>query len=99
MTKFPEGDDPTRADIAARGGHARAAKLTPKERSAIASEAAKKRWAERPSEAPVPSVLESFKSVLDLAGMKLPCAIVQGPHGIQRVLSESGITNAHSRKP
>jgi hypothetical protein len=26
--------------------------------------------------------------------MKLPCAIIQGPHGIQRVLSENGITNA-----
>jgi hypothetical protein len=35
-----------------------------------------------------------YKSVLDLAGMKLPCAIIQGPNGIQRVLSENGITNA-----
>ena len=32
--------------------------------------------------------------VLDLAGMKLPCAVIQGPNGIQRVLSENGITNA-----
>ena len=26
--------------------------------------------------------------------MKLPCAVIQGPKGIQRVLSENGITNA-----
>ncbi len=26
--------------------------------------------------------------------MKLPCAVIQGPSGIQRVLSENGITNA-----
>jgi hypothetical protein len=93
----PNGDDPTRADIAAKGGHARAAKLTPEERSSIASEAAKKRWEARSEGGPgdrLPRVLESYKSVLDLAGMKLPCAIIQGPNGIQRVLSENGITNA-----
>jgi hypothetical protein len=94
MTELPEPDDPRRADIAAQGGHARAAKLTAEERSAIATEAAKKRWAERPPTATAPHVLEGFKSVLDLAGMKLPCAIVQGPNGIQRVISENGITNA-----
>src|SRR5207248_9769928 len=33
-------------------------------------------------------------SVLDLAGTKLPCAVVEGPDGIQRVLSEHGITQA-----
>jgi hypothetical protein len=39
-------------------------------------------------------VLEGYKNVLDLAGMKLPCAVIQGPNGIQRVLTENGITNA-----
>ncbi len=92
----PESDDPNRSDIAAKGGHARAAKLSPEERSAIASEAAKKRWGAR-TEASLdglPRVLEGYKSVLDLAGTKLPCAVIQGPNGIQRVLSENGITNA-----
>ncbi len=89
-------DDPNRADIAAKGGRARAAKLTPEERSSIASEAAKRRWEQRQATPPVglPHVLEGYKSVLDLAGMKLPCAVIQGPFGIQRVLSENGITNA-----
>jgi hypothetical protein len=94
MNEFPEGEV-DRSDIAAKGGHARAAKLTDNQRSAIASDAAKKRWAakERPADGP-PRVLESFKSILDLAGMQLPCAIIQGANGIQRVLSENGITNA-----
>jgi len=29
-----------------------------------------------------------------LGGMKLPCAVIEGPNGIQRVLSETGITAA-----
>lgn len=94
-----EPDDTDRAGIASQGGHARAEKLSSERKSAIASEAAKKRWAEVKEAKHPPSdrshhVLESFKSVLDLAGMKLPCAIVQGPGGIRRVLSEHGITNA-----
>jgi hypothetical protein len=93
----PDSDDPTRAEIASKGGQARAAKLSPEERSAIASEAAKKRWELRVASPPndnLPRVLEGYKGVLELAGMKLPSAIVQGPDGIQRVLSENGITNA-----
>jgi hypothetical protein len=38
--------------------------------------------------------LEGFKSELDLAGMKIPCAVVSGPKGVQRVLTENGITYA-----
>jgi hypothetical protein len=38
--------------------------------------------------------LESFKSKLSIAGSQIPCAIVMGPNGVQRVLSENGITNA-----
>ena len=42
----------------------------------------------------MPRVIEGYSSFLDLAGTKLPCAVVQGPNGIQRVLSETGITQA-----
>jgi hypothetical protein len=91
----PAPDEAERAEIASLGGRARAAKLTPEERRAIASEAAKKRWEARQSPSDdTPRVLEGFKGVLDLAGMKLPSAIIKGPNGIQRVLSENGITNA-----
>jgi hypothetical protein len=39
-------------------------------------------------------VLPGYKNELKLAGMRLPCAVVQGPDGIRRVLTETGITNA-----
>lgn len=77
------------------GGHARAAKLSPEQRHEIAKGAAKKRWADadqRNDE--TPRVLESFKSKLEIAGSVIPCAVVMGPNGVQRVLSETGITNA-----
>lgn len=76
----------------ARGGLARAAKLSPEERSAIATDAARRRWADRPDESPVPRAL--YRGVLNIGGMKLPCAVIQGPNGIQRVLTEGGITRA-----
>lgn len=78
------------------GGKARAAKLTPEQRRAIASDAAKRRW-QKAAEVPssnMPRALPGYKAILDLAGMQLPCAVIQGPKGIQRVLSENGITNA-----
>lgn len=79
----------------AKGGHARAAKLSSDERSAIAKNAAKKRWAENDRVADgTPRVLESFKSKVNIAGVLIPCAVVMGPNGVQRVLSETGITNA-----
>jgi hypothetical protein len=79
----------------AKGGYARAAKLSPEERSEIGVKAAKARWeAKEMSGDNIPHVLESFKSVLDISGTKLPCAIVMGPNGVQRVLSDHGITNA-----
>lgn len=82
-------------DGRAKGGHARAAKLTAEERSAIARSGAQKRWARTaPPGDGTPRVLESFKSKLNLAGAMIPCAVVMGPEGVQRVLSESGITNA-----
>ncbi len=79
----------------AKGGHARAAKLTAEERSEIAKKAAEKRWAEKSEpEDGATRVLESFKSKLEIAGSAIPCAVVVGPNGIQRVLSETGMTNA-----
>ena len=42
----------------------------------------------------VPRVLEGFKSELNLAGVTIPCAVINGPKGIQRVLTENGITYA-----
>ena len=79
----------------AAGGHARAAKLSSEERSAIAKKGAEKRWANaKKADDDTPRVLESFKSKLHIAGSVIPCAIVMGPNGIQRVLSETGITNA-----
>lgn len=82
-------------DNASKGGHARAAKLTAEERSSIARSGARKRWeAHRAPDEGGPRVLESFKSKLTIAGSTIPCAVVMGPEGVQRVLSESGITNA-----
>lgn len=81
--------------LGSAGGKARAQKLTQEERSAIASEAALARWASRPKPtADMPRVLEGYSSVLHLGGARLPCAVIDGPHGVQRVLSENGITQA-----
>ena len=79
----------------AKGGFATAANMTAEERSQRAKAAAHKRWSnnDRASD-DMPRVLESFKSKLEIAGAVIPCAIVMGPNGIQRVLSESGITKA-----
>ena len=90
-----ERPDPTGK---AKGGLARAARLTPEQRSVIASDAAKARWNQRLPEsehklAP-PRALPGYEGVLDLGGMNLPCAVIQGPKGIQRVLTENGITYA-----
>lgn len=78
----------------AKGGHARAAKLSPTRRSEIGKEAAAKRWADKPSADGVPRVLQSFKGKITVAGTDIPCAIIMGPGGVQRVLTENGITNA-----
>jgi hypothetical protein len=81
----------------ARSGIARKESLSPTERSEIASTAAKARWAakrERDALQRLPHVIEGFSNTLDLAGVKIPCAVVDGPSGVQRVLSENGITNA-----
>lgn len=71
------------------GGTARADKLSAEERSSIARRAAMARHSKD-----LPRVIEGYSNVLELGGMKLPCAVISGPFGPQRVLSEFGITNA-----
>jgi P63C domain len=81
----------------ALGGIARAEKLPPEQRSQIASKAGKARWERRRAREAnqnMPHVIEGFSSVLELAGIKLPCAVIQGPDAVQHVLSETGLTNA-----
>jgi hypothetical protein len=81
----------------ARGGLARAKNMSPEDRSAQASKAARDKWAARralPAQDGLPKVIEGFSNVLDLAGTNIPCAVINGPKGVQRVLSENGITNA-----
>ncbi len=87
-------DEPTGR---ARSGYARARNLSPEKRSEIASEAARQRWAAKRALSTsdnLPHVIEGFSNVLDLAGVQIPCAVINGPNGVQRVLSENGITNA-----
>lgn len=69
----------------AKGGYARAAKLSPEKRREIAQKAAKERW-ESPN---LPKVLRP--GVLNLSGIKIPCAVLDNG---KRVLTENGITNA-----
>lgn len=82
--------------IAASGGRARAEKLSPEERKEIARSAAERRWRTEipPADGDMPRALEGYVGVLDLGGMKIPCAVIQGPNGIQRVVSETGMSNA-----
>lgn len=83
------------AEGRARGGHARAEVLSPQERSRIASAAARRRWDARTEPTPeMPRVIEGYSNVVNLGGIKLPCAVIEGAQGIQRVLSETGITTA-----
>jgi hypothetical protein len=78
----------------AKGGHARAESLSAKKRSEIASIAAKKRWEPKAPPPTTPVALSGYKGEINLGGVKLPCAVIQGPNGIQRVLTENGITEA-----
>jgi hypothetical protein len=62
-------DGPDRADIAAKGGRARAAKLGDERRSEIARNAAVERWS-----SPVHHALDEGQ--VDLAGMSFRCAVL-----------------------
>lgn len=78
-----------------KGGLARAEALTREQRSEIAKKAATSRWIEKnEADDPAPRVLDNFKSKLEIAGNMIPCAVVTGPNGIQRILTENGIAKA-----
>jgi len=77
----------------AKGGLERAKSLSASKRTEIAKKAANARWDAKQGDGTT-RVLESFKSVLTIADMKIPCAVVMGPEGVKRVLSESGLTEA-----
>lgn len=78
----------------AAGGIARAKALDPQKRKEIAQQAAKARWGNREIPSDIPRVLPEYMGQLDLGGVKLPCAVIQGPKGVQRVITEHGITKA-----
>jgi hypothetical protein len=71
----------------AKGGFARAAKLTPEERSEIARKGAKAKWDNRSSSLPK----RLHKGVLNIGDKKIPCAVLDNG---KRVITETGITNA-----
>ncbi|MGL6211417.1 MAG: P63C domain-containing protein, partial [Paracoccaceae bacterium] len=56
----------------------------------------KTRWQNlTPISPSMPTVMEGYSSYLDLEGVRLPCAVIEWADGtVQRVLSETGITNA-----
>lgn len=72
----------------AKGGYARAARLTEEERKAIAKKAADKRW-----ETSMPKV--THKGILKIAELKIPCFVLDDG---RRVLSGRGITSAIGMK-
>lgn len=69
----------------AKGGYARAQKLSPEERKAIAIKAANERWKE-----PAPPKA-THRGKLKLGDTTIPCAVLDNG---KRVLTEHGITNA-----
>ncbi len=79
----------------AAGGVARAQKLDARTRKEISQKATTARWDQERRASVLPSVILSGAD-LDLAGTRIPCAIVESSGGGEplRVLSENGITNA-----
>lgn len=74
----------------ARGGEARAAKLSPEKRKEISDLAN----AARREKSALPKVIKKGDD-LNLGGVAIPCAVIEGPNGEPiRVLTETGITNA-----
>ena len=77
---------------AAKGGKARAAKLSPEYRSEIARQAAETRWAiERKGPQPLRATHEG---ILKIGTMEIPCAVLEGG---RRVLTQSGFMKALGR--
>ena len=73
----------------AKGGYARAAKLTPEERKAIAKKAAKERW----ESSGLPK--ETHKGTLKIGDIKIPCAVLDNG---TRVLRERSVARAFGIK-
>jgi len=73
----------------ARGGYARAEKLTPEERREIAANAARERWDRLRAASDLPKA--THKGALRIGELTIPCAVLDDG---KRVLTESGITNA-----
>lgn len=71
----------------ARGGFARAAKLTPIERRKIAQKGGNARW--DPDSESLPQA--THRGVLEIGDIKIPCAVLENG---KRVISDAGITNA-----
>src|SRR5438105_12303115 len=90
----PADPDPS-LTLAARGGRARAAVLSPEARSEIATQAAVARWRVHPTKKADPSSVHraARDGVLRLGEFDLPCAVLDDP-GRTRVLSERGVTGS-----
>jgi len=75
----------------AKGGHARAAKLTSEERSAIAKKAAEERWSNKD--------IKPLKAIhfgdIELGGIKIPCAVLDDG---TRVLRERSVAKALGKR-
>lgn len=72
-----------------KGGKARAEKLSPEHRVAIASASAKARWAKAQEEGTLPKA--THRGTLKIGDVDLPCAVLEDG---RRVLSETGVTLA-----
>ena len=85
-------DDPIGRAV---GGTARTQSMTQKERSDMAKKGAATRWERARKMGSLPAVILKGED-LNLAGIKIPCAIVaiDGQSEPVRVLTENGITNA-----
>lgn len=76
---------------AAKGGRARAKKLTPERRSEIARSAVEARWAKEGRQ-PMPRA--THEGMLDVGDVSIPCAVLENG---QRVLTQSGFMKALGR--
>lgn len=72
-----------------KGGAARAQKLSPEKRSAIASQSAKARWEKQKGEPPLPKA--THKGTIQIGDATIPCAVLDDG---RRILSETGVTLA-----
>lgn len=77
------------------GGTARTQAMSPEERTAMAKKGAATRWEKAKKMGSLPAVILKGED-LNLAGIQIPCAIVQidGQSEPVRVITENGITNA-----